>query len=305
MLNPSCFFTMRSLLAIVLLSLLTAPTSMSAALLNTSSRGMVGVGENVLISGFYIEAEPNELRWVLIRGSGPSLAAFGITNALGDPTVSVYDARGHVVGNNSRVADAPDADLLNRVTGLVGAFPQTSPADSAVLIGLPQGVYSAILRAESGSAGVGLLEVYDAGPVADDTAAQTLSGLAAATPSLSTLATALRLTGLDVVLSREGPLTVFAPTNEAFAALPAGTLDALIANPSQLANVLQYHVTAGRVRSTDLSNNQQVTTLLQGAAPLTVTIADGSVRIKDATVVVADIEAVNGVVHVIDRVLVP
>ena len=132
-----------------------------------------------------------------------------------------------------------------------------------------------------------------------------MSGLAAATPSLSTLATALRLTGLDVVLSREGPLTVFAPTNEAFAALPAGTLDALIANPSQLANVLQYHVTAGRVRSTDLSNNQQVTTLLQGAAPLTVTIADGSVRIKDATVVAADIEAVNGVVHVIDRVLVP
>lgn len=111
-------------------------------------------------------------------------------------------------------------------------------------------------------------------------------------------------------LQGEGPFTVFAPTNDAFAALPEGTLDSLLLteNKDQLAGVLTYHVVAGNVVSSDLSDGQVVTTV-QGQK-LTVSIMDGKVYITDAKggkamVTQADVDASNGVVHVIDSVLLP
>jgi uncharacterized surface protein with fasciclin (FAS1) repeats len=277
----------------------------SASLTNTSSRGTIGTGSNVLINGFFVKAEPGELRWVLVRASGPTLASYGVPNTVADPSVWLYGQSNTVIGTNSSVGTAPNLALLNTVSGMVGAFPLTGANEAALLVGLPNGVYSAVARAESGNAGIGLLEVYDVAPVAPGAVSQTLSGLAAANPNLSTLATALRITGLDAVLTSNGPFTVFAPTNAAFAALPAGTLDSLIANPTQLANVLQYHVVSGKALSTSLSNGQQLTTLLTGAARLPVQISSAGVTVGGATVIAADVEAVNGVVHVIDRVLVP
>jgi hypothetical protein len=105
-------------------------------------------------------------------------------------------------------------------------------------------------------------------------------------------------------LSGAGPFTVFAPTDAAFAALPAGTVEALLADPTgDLAQILLYHVASGSVMSTDLSDGQIVTTL-QGQT-VTITITGGNVFVNDAQVIVADIEAENGVVHVIDAVLLP
>ena len=123
-------------------------------------------------------------------------------------------------------------------------------------------------------------------------------------PAHDTLEAAVIAAGLADDLSGEGPFTVFAPTDDAFKALPAGTIDALLADPTgDLADILLYHVVGAKAMSTDLSNGQTITTLL--GKDIEVTINDEGVFINDAKVIVADLEADNGVVHVIDAVLLP
>ncbi len=127
---------------------------------------------------------------------------------------------------------------------------------------------------------------------------------AVAAGSFTTLVAAVEAAGLVETLKGEGPFTVFAPTDEAFAALPAGTIDALLADPTgDLTKILLYHVVPGKVMSTDLSDGMAAATAQGG--DLTVTIADGAVKINDATVVTPDIETSNGVIHVIDTVILP
>lgn len=122
--------------------------------------------------------------------------------------------------------------------------------------------------------------------------------------SFTTLLAAAEAAGLVDTLKGEGPFTVFAPTDEAFAALPDGTVDSLLQpeNQDQLTAILTYHVVPGKVMSTDLSDGMTATTVQGG--DLTVDLSDG-VKINDATVVSADIEASNGVIHVIDSVILP
>ena len=123
--------------------------------------------------------------------------------------------------------------------------------------------------------------------------------------SFTTLVTAVQAAGLEETLRGEGPYTVFAPTDDAFAAVPKETLDALLADPKgALTDVLTYHVVPGKVMSTDLSDGMQAETV--NGQPLDITVADdGTVMVNGATVVTADIETANGVIHVIDTVLVP
>jgi uncharacterized surface protein with fasciclin (FAS1) repeats len=106
-------------------------------------------------------------------------------------------------------------------------------------------------------------------------------------------------------LKGAGPFTVFAPTNAAFSALPAGTLDALLKpeKKDDLTKILTYHVVAGSVKAADLKDGQKVKTLQGGE--LTVSIKDGVVTINGAKVTAADLSGSNGVVHVIDAVLLP
>lgn len=118
----------------------------------------------------------------------------------------------------------------------------------------------------------------------------------------STLVTAVQAAGLEEVLRGDGPFTVFAPTDEAFAALPEGALEGLLADTEALTSVLTYHVVPGRVTSDQLSQGQQVTTV-QGQT-LTISLASGA-QVNDANIQAADIEADNGVIHVIDAVLLP
>jgi uncharacterized surface protein with fasciclin (FAS1) repeats len=119
-----------------------------------------------------------------------------------------------------------------------------------------------------------------------------------------TLEAAVSAAGLVGVLSGTGPFTVFAPTDAAFAALPAGTIEALLAEPSGLlTQILTYHVVAGSALSIDLEDGMELTTL-QGQS-VTVTIVGSNVFINNAQVTVANIIADNGVVHVIDAVLTP
>ena len=122
---------------------------------------------------------------------------------------------------------------------------------------------------------------------------------------LSTLVTAVQAGDLVETLSSPGPFTVFAPTNAAFAALPDGTVSTLLepANKSQLQGVLTYHVVPGKLMASDLRDGQILTTV--NGAQLEVRIENGTVMVGGATVAMADVQASNGVAHVIDAVLLP
>lgn len=133
---------------------------------------------------------------------------------------------------------------------------------------------------------------------------QDIVGLAVDTESLSTLVAAVKAAGLVETLQGDGPFTVFAPTNEAFAALPEGTLESLLKpeNKDQLIAILTYHVVAGKVMSTDLSDGMKAATV--NGAEVTITTMGGA-KVNGANVVAADVVASNGVVHVIDAVILP
>jgi len=127
---------------------------------------------------------------------------------------------------------------------------------------------------------------------------------AVAAGQFTTLAAALTEAGLVDALRGPGPFTVFAPTDDAFAALPQETLDAVLADPQGLlTQILLYHVVAGKVMAADLVDGQEIATL-QGAS-LTISLSEEGAMVNDATIIATDIEASNGVIHVIDAVLVP
>jgi uncharacterized surface protein with fasciclin (FAS1) repeats len=129
--------------------------------------------------------------------------------------------------------------------------------------------------------------------------------VAIGSPDHTTLVAAVTAAGLVETLKGKGPFTVFAPTNAAFAALPKGTVDGLLKpeKKAALTNILTYHVVAGAVKAADLKDGQKVKTL-QGEE-LKVSIKGGKVMINGANVTAADLEGSNGVVHVVDGVLMP
>jgi uncharacterized surface protein with fasciclin (FAS1) repeats len=133
--------------------------------------------------------------------------------------------------------------------------------------------------------------------VADIVAVATEAG------DFTTLLTAAEAAGLVETLQGEGPFTVFAPTDDAFAALPEGTLDGLLADTEALSQVLLYHVVAGEVRAADVVELESATSV-QGE-DIAITVDGSSIMVNEANVVATDIEAANGVIHVIDQVILP
>ena len=125
---------------------------------------------------------------------------------------------------------------------------------------------------------------------------------AAEAGTFTTLLAAAEAAGLVDTLKGDGPFTVFAPTDEAFAALPEGTVEGLLADPEALAAILTYHVVPGEVMSTDLSDGMMATTV--NGADVIIMLGD-QVMVNDATVIAADVDASNGVIHVIDSVILP
>ena len=145
---------------------------------------------------------------------------------------------------------------------------------------------------------------------ATDASSMTITEIAASNEDFSTLVTAVEAAGLAETLSGTGPLTVFAPTNDAFDALPAGTVETLLKpkNQDQLSSILTYHVVDGEVMSADVKPGAVKT--VNGETFDVATGMDGGVEITDgqgntATVTTTDIVASNGVIHVIDSVLLP
>jgi len=143
-----------------------------------------------------------------------------------------------------------------------------------------------------------------AAPAFADGHSKDIVDTAVAAGSFNTLAAALTAAGLVDTLKGDGPFTVFAPTDDAFAALPEGTVETLLKpeNKDQLTAILTYHVVPGSVMSTDLADGMMAATVQGGE--IKVDLTDG-VKINDATVTAADIKASNGVIHVIDKVIMP
>ncbi len=140
---------------------------------------------------------------------------------------------------------------------------------------------------------------------AQDAGEKDIVSLAMEQDNLSTLVEAVKAAELVETLQSAGPFTVFAPTNEAFKALPEGTLETLLKpeNKDKLVSVLTYHVVSGAVASTDLSDGMAATTVEGSDAK--VTLQGGEAMIEGAKVIAADVKASNGIVHIIDAVILP
>ena len=124
--------------------------------------------------------------------------------------------------------------------------------------------------------------------------------IAVETEGFSTLATAVKVANLVETLKTPGPFTVFAPNDAAFAKLPPGTIQTLVQNPPQLARILTYHVVAGKLTQADLNKVDSVPSVEGSSIPIDYS---SNFEVKNATVIQADIEADNGIIHVIDNVI--
>ena len=150
----------------------------------------------------------------------------------------------------------------------------------------------------------GLMALAVTQPVAGEPKAD-LVDTAIETEGFETLVAAVQAAGLVETLKGEGPFTIFAPTDEAFAALPEGTVENLLKpeNKDQLIAVLTYHVVPGKVMSTDIAGKELEAATVQGGN-VEINATDG-VTVEGAKVIAADVEATNGVIHVIDKVILP
>jgi uncharacterized surface protein with fasciclin (FAS1) repeats len=122
--------------------------------------------------------------------------------------------------------------------------------------------------------------------------------------SFNTLVAAVKAAGLVDTLKGAGPFTVFAPTDEAFAKLPDGTVNALLKDIPQLKKILTYHVVSGKVKASDFSLTLKSATTVEGS-DVKIDTSNGSVKVNEATVSTPDVDADNGVIHIIDTVLIP
>jgi len=196
----------------------------------------------------------------------------------------------HVVGGEFDAAAVTSESLL---TTLQGADVKVVVDGGVVTVG------GALVTMTDVQASNGVIHVIDAVLIPPDPIGTFVSNA----PDFTTLAAALEAADLAVTLDGDGPFTVFAPTDAAFAALPAGTLDALLLDIPALTDVLLYHVVAGRLPAEDVVSASAVTTL-QGT-DAAIVVAGGVVTVDGATVTATDIPAGNGLVHVVDAVLLP
>ncbi len=258
--------------------------------LNYSGRGLINPGNGrvgTIVGGFVLGAETQ----VLIRAMGDSLRNFGVDNALPDAAIALYNS------DEEEIARNDDWKTSQSLAVSSTGFAPLVESDAAIVATLAPGTYTAEVDSAKG-AGVAVLEVY---VLEMEDLIATLQG----TGQHTTLVAALEASGLDSVLMGPGPFTVFAPTDEAFDALPAGTLDDLLlpANLAQLQAVLLHHVLVGAVLSTDLSDNLDVEAL--DGTTVTVTLPESGPMVDAANVTEVDIQTANGVIHAIDAVLLP
>lgn len=267
-----------------------------AEVINMSARAKVGSEEETFIIGFIVRGESGEKVPIFMRGTGPTE---NVSTPIPDPSISLF----------KHVEDGPNEVILgndNWKTGgqmfAIGAT-QIAPTEdqgSALIASVEPGHYSFHMADVTGSGGVGLAEVYE----------MTLNSIPANlvnADDFNTLLAAITAAQSDTdvasILSGEGPFTLFAPTDAAFAKIPSETLGELLADPELLADILGYHVVIGEVPSSAVSNGQVV--MANGEKAILQVNGDGGVIIQGAGVIETDFMASNGIIHVIDSVMLP
>ncbi len=220
-----------------------------------------------------------------------------VETLLEDPEGALTDILLYHVVDGTVLAEA--VVTLDRATTLLGEDMTIEVVDGGVVLNDSVNVIITDIKADNG-----VIHVIDAVllPPSD---LPSIAEIAVEDGSFTTLVTALEAAGLVETLSGEGEFTVFAPTDEAFAALPEGLVDTLLEDPEgDLTNILLYHVIDGIFFAEDVVVLESATTLL--GQDITITVTDDGVFINDTVmIVVTDIEASNGVIHVIDAVLIP
>jgi uncharacterized surface protein with fasciclin (FAS1) repeats/nucleoid-associated protein YgaU len=208
-------------------------------------------------------------------------------------------------GATAAPAAAPAATATPAATPAAAATPAVTTTTTGTVTGTVTG--TATVTTTGTTTGTTTAEPEATGtPAPDEESAATVNLVAAleAAGSFSTLVEALTAAGLTDALEGAGPFTIFAPTDAAFAELPAGAVDALLQNPTgQLTQILLFHVLPGRVMSPEITNGMSATTQ-QGQA-VSFEVAGGTIRVNGALVSAPDIEATNGVIHAIDAVILP
>merc|ERR1711966_113564 len=259
------------------------------------------------------------------------VAAVGFASKVSAQEQSIYEIASSVPEFSTLTA-AVDAAGLDGVLSGDGTFTTFAPPNAA-FDALPDGVVAKLLEPEwiyhlqdmlthhvlgtevrsgdlSDGLEAGLVDVEASNGVIHGvsnvllptSATSNIVDIAASNTAFSTLVAAVKAAGLVDALSGDGPLTVFAPTNAAFDALPEGTVEALLADITKLTEILTYHVVAGNAHSTTLAAGPVET--LNGAS-VEISTTDGGVMVNDANVVAADILASNGIIHVLDAVILP
>ena len=198
----------------------------------------------------------------------------------------------HVVPGKVMAADVSDGLMVETAQGSEVSFAIHSDGTPAI--------NEALITATDIEAFNGVIHVIDTVilPPVD------IVDTAIAAGSFETLVAAVQAAGLEEALRGEGPFTVFAPTDEAFAKLPAGTVEGLLEDPQALADILLYHVIDGKVMAADVSDGLEAETL-QGSSVSFAIHSDGTPAINEALIVLTDVMASNGVIHVIDSVILP
>ena len=197
----------------------------------------------------------------------------------------------HVVEGKVMAADVVE---LNQAMALQGQYLNVQVMDGKVMIDNAQVIITDI------EASNGVIHVIDAVVLPES---RDIVDIAVEDGRFTTLVAALEAAGLVDALKGEGPLTVFAPTDDAFAALPEGTVEALLADIPTLTDILLYHVVEGKVMAADVVELSSAATLL--GQEISISIMDGKVMLDESQVIITDLETSNGVIHVIDAVLLP
>jgi transforming growth factor-beta-induced protein len=247
------------------------------------------------LAGFDVPLSSDELEFTVFAPTDAAFQALPpelVEQLLSDPDRLLAKAlRYHVVFGKALSSDLSDGQSI---TTALGQNITVTINQQGVFINNAQ-VTVADLEASNG-----VVHVLDAVLIP----ALTVYDVIQNSPVHTILGTAIDVAGLDGALQSEGPFTVFAPTDDAFDALPAGVLEALLADPSGLlTKVLTYHAVSGELLSSDIVEQTMLTTL--NGQQVEISVDNGDVLINDARVVIANIETFNGVVHVIDAVLVP
>ena len=250
-----------------------------------------------------LAADPEALQSVLLYHVVPgrlvaALISDGKEVATAEGSNVLFSFADGVKKVNGATIVAKDIQASNGVIHVIDSV--ILPPAIAAALGIAEAAPAEAATAEEGAAA-------EATPTQEAESAVELADIvdtAVAAGSFNTLTAAVQAAGLVDALKGDGPFTVFAPTDEAFAALPAETVDALLADPTgDLTQILLYHVVPGKVMAADLSDGLEVDTL-QGA-PVLFTLSDAGAKINDANIIATDIEASNGVIHVIDSVILP